>query len=101
MKKLKCFLFVAAVALSLVGCQKAVEVSFDGATQEIDAQGGSIEVALKSNGEWTLVSTAEWLTVNPVSGNGDATLTLTAVANTFGESRSAGSARRPSRPSDH
>lgn len=89
MKKLKCFLFVAAVALSLVGCQKAVEVSFDGATQEIDAQGGSIEVALKSNGEWTLVSTAEWLTVNPVSGNGDATLTLTAVANTFGESRSA------------
>ncbi len=89
MKKLKCLLFVAAVALSLVGCQKAVEVSFDGTEHEIEAQGGAVEVALKSNGEWTLVSSAEWLTVTPMSGNGDAMLTLTAEANTTNESRSA------------
>ncbi len=89
MKKLKCLLLVAVVALSLVGCHKAVEVSFDGATQEIEAQGGSIEVALKSNGEWTLASSAEWLVVTPTSGNGDATLTLTAEANTTNELRTA------------
>lgn len=89
MKKLKCLLFVAIVALLLVGCQKAVEVSFNGTTQEIEAQGGPVEVELRSNGEWTLVSTAEWLVVTPTSGNGDATLTLTAEANTFNETRSA------------
>ena len=88
MKKLKCLMFVAVVALSLVGCQKAVEVSFDGTVPEIEAQGGSVEVALKSNGEWTVSSSAEWLAVTPTSGNGNATLTLTADANTM-ESRSA------------
>lgn len=87
MKKLKCFLFVAAVALSLIGCRKPVEVSFAHASQEIEAQGGSIEVELKSNGEWTIDPVADWVTVSPMSGNGDATLTLTADANT-GESRS-------------
>ena len=89
MKKLKCLLLVAVVALSLIGCQKDVEVSFDAATQEIEAQGGSIEIALKSNGEWTIGSSAEWLVVTPASGNGDATLTLTAEANTFNETRTA------------
>lgn len=89
MKKMKCLMLVAVVALSLVGCQKAVEVSFDGTVQEIEAQGGSVEVALKSNGEWTVSSSAEWLAVTPTSGNGDATLTFTAEANTMGEPRSA------------
>ena len=81
-------MFVAVVALSLVGCQKAVEVSFDGTVPEIEAQGGSVEVALKSNGDWTVSSSAEWLAVTPTSGNGNATLTLTADANTM-EPRSA------------
>ena len=89
MKQLKCFLFVAAMAFSLVGCQKAVEVSFDKATQEIDAQGGTVEVALKSNGEWTLTSSEDWITISPTSGNGDATLTLAAEANATQELRSA------------
>lgn len=89
MKTLKCFLLVAAVALSIIGCRKPVEVSFATDTQELDVQGGSVEVALKSNGEWTLSSTAEWITISPMSGNGDAMLTLTAEANTAEESRSA------------
>ena len=89
MKKLKCLLLVAVVALSLISCNKDVVVSFDAATQEIDAQGGPVEVALKSNGEWTVGSSAEWLVVTPTSGNGDATLTLTADANTFNETRTA------------
>lgn len=89
MKNLKYLLFVAAMAFAIVGCRKPVEVSFAVATQEMEAAGGSVEVALKSNGEWTIESTAEWLTVSPMSGNGDATLTLTALANTTEESRSA------------
>ena len=88
MKKLNYLLFVAVMAIAFVGCRKPVQVSFDAETQEIDAQGGSIEVALKSNGEWTINSTIEWITVSPMSGKGDATLTLTAEANTTGEERS-------------
>ena len=52
------------------------------------AEGGSVEVALKSNGEWTIEPTVEWLTVSPMSGTGDATLTFTAQANMTGENRS-------------
>lgn len=89
MKQLKCFLIVAAVALTVMSCQKTVEVSFENTTQEIGAQGGSIELALKSNGDWTIEPTVEWMTINPMSGKGDATLTLTAEANTTGESRTA------------
>ena len=88
MKQLKYLLLVAAVALSIVGCKKTVDVSFEKSTQEMDVQGGSVDIALKSNGEWTINPTEDWITVSPMSGNGDATLTLTAVANTTPGSRS-------------
>lgn len=79
---------VAAMAFAIVGCRKPIEVSFDNATQEIGAQGGLIEVALKSNGEWTIAQTEGWVMVSSMSGNGDATITLTVAPNTTGESRS-------------
>ena len=88
MKKINYLLFVVALAMSFVGCRKPVEVSFDTTTQEIDAQGGSVEIVLKSNGDWTINPTAEWIAVSPMSGKGDATLTLTVEANTTGEDRS-------------
>jgi hypothetical protein len=88
MKKLKCLMFVAAVACLLVGCRKPVEVSFGKDTQEIEAQGGSFEVEVKSNGEWTIDATPEWLAVSPMSGTGNATLTLTAQPNNTSGSRS-------------
>ena len=87
MKKLNYLLFVTAMALAFVGCRKNVEVSFVTTTQEIDALGGSIEVMLNSNGEWTINPTADWITVSPMSGKKDATLTLTAQENTTGEDR--------------
>ena len=87
MKKLT-FLIVAAIAFAFMGCRKPIEVSFGNGTQVLDPQGGSIEVALKSNGEWTIDPTEEWLTVLPMSGSGDATITLTATSNTTGGSRS-------------
>lgn len=89
MKQLKHFLFVMAVALSLVGCQKPIEVSFETSTQEMDAQGGTIEMALTSNGDWTIETNANWVVVSPMSGKGNATLTITAESNTTGSPRSA------------
>lgn len=88
MKKINYLLFVVALAMSFVGCRKSVEVSFDTTPQEINAQGGSVEIVLKSNGDWTINPTAEWIVVSPMSGKGDATLTLTVEANTTGEDRS-------------
>ena len=88
MKKINYLLFVVALAMSFVGCRKPVEVSFDTTTQEINAQGGSVEIVLKSNGDWTINPSAEWIVVSPMSGKGDATLTLTVEANTTGEDRS-------------
>ena len=79
---------VAAMAFAIIGCRKPIEVSFDNAMQEIGAQGGLIEVALKSNGEWTIAQTEGWVMVSSMSGNGDATITLTVAPNTTGESRS-------------
>ena len=87
MKKIT-LLIVAAMAFAIIGCRKPIEVSFDNASQEIGAQGGLIEVALKSNGEWTIAQTEGWIMVSSMSGNGDATLTLTVAPNTTGESRS-------------
>jgi hypothetical protein len=87
MKKLT-LLIIAAMAFAVIGCRKPVEVSFDKTTLEIDPQGGSAEVSLKSNGEWTIAMTEGWVMVSSMSGNGDATLTLTVAPNTTGESRS-------------
>ena len=82
-------MFVAALALAFVSCKKPVAVSFDKTAQLIEADGGTMELGLKSNGEWTITSTEEWVVVSPMSGKGDATLTLTVGANTVEESRTA------------
>lgn len=87
MKRLSYLLFVAAMAMAFAGCRKPVDVSFENTTLEIDPQGGSMELALRSNGEWTINSSAEWITVSPMSGKGDATLTFTAQANATGVDR--------------
>lgn len=87
MKKLNYLVLFAAMAFVFVGCRKPVEVSFSATTQEINPMGGSIEMSLKSNGEWAINSTADWITISPMSGKGDATLTFVAEANTTGEER--------------
>lgn len=89
MKILKYFSLVAVLALAMVGCKKPVDVSFGTATQEIAAEGSTVEVALRSNGDWTLEWAEEWLDVTPSSGNGNATLTLVANPNMTNGERSA------------
>ena len=88
MKRLHFFLFVAATACLLVGCRKPVEVSFGVQSLNVVAEGGNYTVELKSNGDWNIGSTADWLTVSPISGNGSATLTLVAQPNPSEQVRS-------------
>ena len=82
MKKFHFFLFVAALTCFMVGCRKPVEVSFGVQSLNVAAEGGNYTVELKSNGEWNIGSTSDWLTVSPTSGNGNATLTIVAQPNT-------------------
>ena len=88
MKRLHFFLFVAATACLLVGCRKPAEVSFGVQSLSIAAEGGNYTVELKSNGDWNIGSTADWLTVSPTSGNGSATLSIVAQPNTAEQGRS-------------
>lgn len=88
MKKLPVLLFVASIICALAGCRKPVEVSISMQSTTIAAEGGTYTADLKSNGEWAVSSTAEWLTVSPASGNGNTTLTLLAQANPTDQVRS-------------
>ncbi len=88
MKKLHFFLFVAAIACFLVGCRKPVEVSFGVQSLNVAAEGGEYTVELKSNGDWKIASTEDWIGVSPTSGNGDATLRFVARPNPSEQSRS-------------
>lgn len=81
-------MFAVAFIIIATGCGKKVEVSF--ATSEINVapEGGATEVVLTSNGEWTSNSTPDWLMVSPASGNGSATIVVTAEPNNGTEERS-------------
>lgn len=70
------------------GCGKKVDVAFTATNVAIDPEGATVEAALTSNGEWSVDTYPEWLTISPTSGKGDATLTLTAPANNSEETRS-------------
>ena len=88
MKRLHFFLFVAFTACLLVGCRKPVEVSFGVQSLSVAAEGGNYTVELKSNGDWNIGSTADWLTISPISGNGSATLLIVAQPNAAEQGRS-------------
>jgi len=49
--------------------------------QDVGLEAGSITFTISSNTNWTVSDDADWLTVTPVSGNGNATITVTFVAN--------------------
>ena len=87
MNKLKFFMFVAVLAFAAYGCRKPVEVSFVANAFEIGAQGGVLEANLESNGDWNINSVPDWISVSPISGTGNAVLTLTVLPNSTTESR--------------
>ena len=73
MKRTKTLLAVA-VLIVMASCGKKVEVSLSKSSIDFRPEGGDIEVALTSNGDWTATSSVEWIAVSPASGKGDATL---------------------------
>ena len=62
----------------------SVEFNVTPKTITSPAEGGSFEITVKSNAEWTAELEADWATLSQTEGTGDATLTLT-VAGTESE----------------
>lgn len=87
MNVLKHIVLVAALALLAAGCGKKVEISLASNEITVPSEGGTAEVALYSNGDWSVTSNSDWITVSPMSGSGDEVLTLSAAANDGTESR--------------
>ena len=54
-----------------------------------DAESSSVELKVNSNAPWTISVDADWLTVEPVSGQGDATVILTVAENNVRTERAA------------
>ena len=77
MKKL---LAGAAMLLVLAACQKdpAPELSLSAPSLTFEAAGGTQTFQISSNTEWQIskVAQADWVTVSPASGKGDATITV-------------------------
>lgn len=59
------------------------------ASLTVDAAGGTSSINVTSNTSWSVSISQTWLTSSPVSTSGNATLNLTATANTAVDSRTA------------
>ena len=88
MNRMKRLLAAIIALVVMAGCGKKVDVALGTSALNIAAEGESVEVALTSNGDWTIDTYPEWLTVSPTSGNGNATLTLSAPLNDTDVARS-------------
>ena len=92
---MKIIYFIAGVFVTLLAissCKKtkiSPQLSVSNITDTIPESGGSKPLSFTSNDEWSIDTTGiGWLHLSHASGNsGDATITLTAPANTTGISR--------------
>lgn len=102
MKKYILFLFSLVLSFSLVNCgggggggdddspvinKNSLAVSNSSLT--FDAAAGQQTVNVTANCDWKVSCSASWLTINPMSGNANATLTLSAQENTTTTQREA------------
>lgn len=72
--------------------QTGPTISIDNADITFDGNGGTQTVNVKADAPWSISSTQQgdnWLSITPVSGNGDATVTITAAPNNTRAQRSA------------
>lgn len=82
-------LFVVVAMMLLVGCGKDIEVRLSENSHEFEATGGTVEIMLESNGSWQIDACPDWISVSPMSGDGNATLVLTCANNVSSHERSA------------
>lgn len=92
MKKFKFYLLAAVAIVAAVACKKEPEPEPDPVLTITDAKGTAVTkvsfkaegeaatLTLKSNVDWSAKG-PDWVTVAPASGNGDASVKLTAAAN--------------------
>lgn len=55
---------------------------------QLPGDGGSEQISISSNCNWSISNEADWLTVTPSSGRNNESVTLTAVKNNTGKERS-------------
>ncbi len=88
MTRFKSLLVLFTVLLIAAGCSKT-KVSVTPTSCQFAADGGTSDVVVTANGDWSVNSCPDWITASVMSGSSDATLTLTALQNTSGSERSA------------
>ncbi|MBR5906425.1 MAG: BACON domain-containing protein [Bacteroidales bacterium] len=83
MKKILILLSLALLAFACEQQKPEEEYSLkvDPLEVNIDKDGGSVTVAVESNGKWAVTSTDNWITIDPAEGEGNATVTLSAGKN--------------------
>lgn len=83
-----CFAYDGINKLVLTISQKGYYIS---ATKELEMSSGknTKELAIESNGEWSVVSSPEWVSLSKQSGNGSDTIYVTAEDNASINARSA------------
>lgn len=76
--------------LALTACNTKIipEISLDKATASVTSAGATEVLTLKCNCTWTATATAEDITVDPASGEEDATVRVIVPVNTTGTTRS-------------
>lgn len=82
-------ILVLSVAAILPGCKKEPTLGISVQSSAFDDRGGQTSISIQSNTVWTVKVSETWCTVSPLSGKGDAILTVTAGANNTYSSRSA------------
>ena len=63
-------------------------ISVENISLIVGFEGGTITNIINSNTSWTVINDADWLTINPLSGEGNNVLTITASRNTTSNNRS-------------
>jgi len=60
---------------------KAVQLALASATQSVAKEAGSYTLGLTSNASWNITDNQTWLSVSPINGTGNATLTINYTEN--------------------
>lgn len=63
--------------LMLTSCDRDASIKIDPETLYIGLDGGTpVDFNIYTEGEWTLSTTQDWITVTPASGNGNGTVSV-------------------------
>lgn len=89
---LKVLLSFAAILMTVPSCKKEPpkelpEIKADESTLNFAGDGGTAQLAITSSGEWVGGCDAEWIVLDPSSGDGDANVSVTVSANSSEQGR--------------